>query len=153
VQRIYREGHEIGNHSWSHQRLIFKTPTFIRNEIEHTDQLIRSLGYQGPIHFRAPYGNKFLILPWILKSMDRAHILFDVIAKDWEESSPHIIAQCIMEQLHPGAIILLHDADGDNISGDRSGTVQALKLVIGKAKAQGYQFLTVSELLARDEGN
>jgi chitin deacetylase len=63
VQRIYKEGHEIGNHSWSHARLVFQTPTFIREEIESTDQLIRKLGYKGPIHFRAPYGNKFIILP------------------------------------------------------------------------------------------
>lgn len=152
VQRIYQEGHEIGNHSWSHERLVFKTPTFICNEIERTDQLIRSLGYAGTIHFRAPYGNKLLILPWILKSMDRPHILFDVIAKDWEEPSPHLITQRIMEQLHPGAIILLHDADGDNTTADRSKTVQALQTIIESVRAQGYQFLTISELLRTDKG-
>lgn len=151
IQRIYQEGHEIGNHSWSHKRLIFKTPKFIRNEIERTDQLIRDLGYLGPIPFRAPYGNKLLILPWILKSMKRPHILFDVIAKDWEEPPPYVITQRIMEQLHPGAIILLHDADEDNIKGDRLKTVQALKSIIESIKSQGYQFLTVSELLAEDK--
>lgn len=153
IQRIYQEGHEVGNHSWSHERLIFKTPTFIRNEIARTDQLIRSTGYQGSIPFRAPYGNKLLILPWILKSMDRPHILFDVIAKDWEGPSPHVITQRIMEQLHPGAIILLHDADGENAGGNRSKTVQALKPLIETVKAQGYQFLTISELLMEDKGN
>lgn len=151
VQRIYQEGHEIGNHSWSHARLIFKTSAFIRNEIERTDQLIRTLGYTGPLHFRAPYGNKLLMLPWILKSMKRPHILFDVIAKDWEKPPPHIMTQRIMEQLHPGAIILLHDADADNIEEDRSMTVQALKAIIEAVRAQGYQFLTISALLKEDD--
>ena len=151
IQRTYQEGHEIGNHSWSHERLIFKTPRFIRDEIERTDQLIRTTGYGGYIPFRAPYGNKFLILPWILKNMDRPHILFDIIPKDWEAPPPDIITQRIMEQLHPGAIILLHDGNGDNVADDRSKTVQALESLIKKAKEQGYQFLTISELLAEGE--
>lgn len=145
VQRIYKEGHEIGNHSWSHARLIFKTSSFIRAEIERTDQLIRDLGYTGPIHFRAPYGNKLLALPWILKSMDRPHILFDVIPKDWELPPPQVITQRVMEQLHPGAIILLHDADEGE--GDRSHTVLALRMIFEDMKKQGYSFLTVSQLL------
>jgi len=146
VQRIYKEGHEIGNHSWSHARLIFKTPSFIREEIESTDQLIRKLGYTGPLHFRAPYGNKLLILPWILKSMDKPHILFDVIPKDWERPSPQIIVQRIAEHLHPGAIILLHDGGGE-----RSNTVNALELVLAYMKENGYQLLTISELVKMDE--
>ena len=146
VERIYTEGHEIGNHSWSHARLIFKTPTFIREEIESTDQLIRRLGYTGPLHFRAPYGNKLLILPWILKNMDRPHILFDVIPKDWELTSPQIIAQRVGEQLHPGAIILLHDGGGE-----RSNTVNSLELILAHMKENNYQLLTISELLKLDE--
>ncbi|MBA2628945.1 MAG: polysaccharide deacetylase family protein [Rickettsiaceae bacterium] len=152
VQKIYQDGHELGNHSWSHERLIFKSPTFIRNEIEHTDKVIRSLGYLGPIHFRAPYGNKLLVLPWILDGMNRPHILFDVIAKDWEDYSPHIIAKLVIEQIHEGAIILLHDADGDG-NADRSKTTQALKIIIENVKSRGYKFVPISELLKEDKNN
>jgi peptidoglycan/xylan/chitin deacetylase (PgdA/CDA1 family) len=84
--------------------------------------------------------------------MDRPHILFDVIAKDWEKPSPHIMTQRIMEQLHPGAIILLHDADENNIE-DRSYTVQTLKTIIEAVREKGYQFLTISELLKEDTGS
>lgn len=149
VRRIYQEGHEIGNHSWSHERLVFKWPSYVRQEIESTDQLIKSLGYAGPINFRAPYGNKLIILPLILKEMGRPHILFDIIPKDWEFPTPQVISQKILEDLHPGAIILLHDAGGDMVNADMSSTVQALDLVIPAIKQQGYEFLKIEELLEK----
>ncbi len=142
LKRIYEEGHEIGNHSWSHRRLIFKSPSFIRREILETDRIIREAGYKGPIHFRAPYGNKLIILPWILKTMDRPHILFDIIPKDWELPSPHLISQRVMDELHPGAIILLHDGDGD-----RSNAVTALDGLIADINKRGYKFLKITDLL------
>ena len=152
VKRIYREGHEIGNHSWSHKRFIFKTPSFIREEIDKTDNLIRELGYTGTIHFRAPYGNKFLVLPWILHKMNRPHILFDVIAKDWEFPPPQLITDRIIEQLHPGAIIVLHDGDGDHFVDPetRINTVDSLESLIKETRANGYQLVTISELLKQE---
>lgn len=49
AQNIYLHGHEIGNHSWSHNRLIFKLPATIKREIETTDKAIRDTGYQDTI--------------------------------------------------------------------------------------------------------
>jgi peptidoglycan/xylan/chitin deacetylase (PgdA/CDA1 family) len=78
--------------------------------------------------------------------MDRPHILFDVIPKDWERPSSQIIAQRIAGQLHPGAIILLHDGGGE-----RSNTVSVLELILAHMKKNGYQILTVTEFLKLDE--
>ncbi len=142
LKRMYKEGHEIGNHSWSHERLVFKTPKFIKDEIESTDKIIRASGYDGPIHFRAPYGNKLIILPWILKSMNRPHILFDLIAKDWEFPTAQVMTQRVIDGLHPGAIILFHDGGGD-----KSNVVQALDLVIIGIKQRGYELLKINDLI------
>ena len=147
VQQIYKEGHEIGNHSYSHQSLIFKSCAFIREEIEKTDQLIKKSGYQGIIHFRAPYGRKLFGLPWILYKSKRPHILFDVIPDDWACPGVATIVNRILAQTKPGSIILFHDGNGDNITQDRSQTVQALSIILKKLKADGYQFVTISELL------
>jgi peptidoglycan/xylan/chitin deacetylase (PgdA/CDA1 family) len=73
VRQIHEEGHELGNHSYSHQPLIFKFPSFIREEIDKTDRIIRQSGYVGTIHFRAPYGRKLFALPWILSKLNRPH--------------------------------------------------------------------------------
>ena len=66
---IAAAGHEIGNHSFSHDRMLFKSLSFISSELERTDALIRQTGYQGPIHFRPPYGKKLFNLPRYLDSM------------------------------------------------------------------------------------
>lgn len=151
VRRIYQEGHDIGNHSWSHQRLVFKTPSYIREEIENTDQAIRNTGFEGTIHFRSPYGNKLIILPLILKSMNRPHILFDIIPKDWELPTAEIITARVMDKLHPGAIILLHDAVGEGTGEERVNTVAALEEIIENIKAVEYEFVTVSKLLEENK--
>ena len=56
VQKLIDSGHEVGNHSYSHQKLIWKTPAFVRSEIEKTDELLRQLGIEQEILFRAPFG-------------------------------------------------------------------------------------------------
>ena len=147
VRQIYEEGHDIGNHSFSHEPLIFKSLAFIREEINKTDQIIRLSGYPRTIHFRAPYGRKLIGLPWILHKANRPHILFDVIPDDWASPGVATIVNRILAQTKPGSIILCHDGNGDNIGQDRLQTVQALPIVIQKLKANGYQFVTISELL------
>jgi len=147
VRQIYEGGHEIGNHSYSHQPFIFKTLAFIREEIEKTDQVIRRAGYQGTIHFRAPYGRKLIGLPWILYQSKRPHILFDVIPDDWASPGVATIVNRILAQTKPGSIILCHDGNGDRTGEDRLQTVQAMPIAIEKLKADGYRFVTVSELL------
>lgn len=64
---VVEAGHELGNHSWSHQRMVFKSPGFIRDEIQRTNEQIRAASHQGPIHFRPPNGKKLLLLPRYLR--------------------------------------------------------------------------------------
>ncbi len=63
-KKIAQAGHQIGNHSYSHKRMVFKTPSFIQQEIEKTNTLIRKTGYKGPIDFRPPNGKKLVGLPY-----------------------------------------------------------------------------------------
>lgn len=150
IRQIYEEGHDIGNHSYSHQPLIFKSLAFIQGEIEKTDQIIKQSGYQGTIHFRAPYGRKLIGLPWILYKSKRPHILFDVIPDDWAAPGVDTIVNRILAQTKPGSIILCHDGSGEGMGQDRSQTVQAIPIVIRELRAAGYQFVTISELLKFD---
>ncbi len=150
VHQIYEEGHEIGNHSYSHPTMIFKSLAFMKDEIDKTDNLIKQSGYKGTIHFRAPYGRKFVGLPWILYKSKRPHILFDVIPNDWASPGVITIVNRILTQTKPGSIILCHDGNGDNIGENRWQTVQAIPIVIERLKNDGYRFVTISELLKLD---
>lgn len=150
VKRIYKEGHDIGNHSYSHEPLIFKSLTFIRQEIETTDQIIRQSGYEGTIHFRAPYGRKLIGLPWVLYKSNRPHILFDVIPDDWESPGVSTIVERVLTQVKPGSIILCHDGNADNKGQNRLQTVEAIPIIIKKLTSDGYRFVTITELLKHD---
>lgn len=150
LRQIYVEGHELGNHSYSHQPLVFKSLAFIREEIEKTDQVIRLSGYEGTIHFRAPYGRKLIGLPWVLYKSQRSHILFDVIPDDWAGPGVDTIVNRILAQTKPGSIILCHDGSGDDRGQGGSQTTEALPVVIRELKAAGYRFVLISELLKLD---
>ncbi|MEV6427537.1 polysaccharide deacetylase family protein [Nocardia sp. NPDC051463] len=82
---IAKAGHEIGNHTYSHQRMVFVTPGTVAGEIERTDELIRNTGYTGEIPVRPPNGKKLLTLPYYLHEHDRKTILWDVEPNSYPE--------------------------------------------------------------------
>jgi peptidoglycan-N-acetylglucosamine deacetylase len=147
-RKIVAAGHELGNHSYSHKRMVLKTPSFIESEIERTDQLIRQAGYRPAIHFRPPYGKKLILLPYFLARTSRKTITWDVEPDSYPEiaaDSNKIVAH-VMEKTRPGSIILLHV-----MSESRSESLKAVKGVINGLKGQGYSFKTVSEMLNTPE--
>nr|WP_245912455.1 polysaccharide deacetylase family protein [Calothrix elsteri] len=144
IKMLVTSGHEVGNHSYSHQKLIWKKPNFVTREINQTDELLRKLGVTNEILFRAPFGFKRFTLPYILNRMQKKHILWNVDPKDYQENNPELIANHVVENVTPGAIILLHDGGSD-----RTATIAATEIIITKLQAQGYRFLTVSHMLSR----
>ncbi|HEX7151153.1 MAG TPA: polysaccharide deacetylase family protein [Thermoanaerobaculia bacterium] len=145
VRRILAEGHEVGNHSWSHERMLLKSPSWIRGEVENTDRVLRAAGVTGPIHFRAPYCKKLVGLPWYLARTNRTHVTFDVEPETEERvaASAQLIADDVLQKVQPGSIILLHV-----MFRSREESRKALPLIIPRLRAAGYDFVTVSELLA-----
>jgi len=145
ARRIVAEGHALGNHSYSHRRMVGVSYGFVQEEIERTDELIRAAGYTGEIHFRPPYSKRLLVLPYYLSRTGRTTILCDVepesypgIAADAEK-----IVQHVVRQARPGSIILLHV-----MNASRSESVRAVPATIQALRNKGYTFVTVSELLA-----
>lgn len=149
VQQVLQAGHELGNHSLSHQDLLFKQTYYLWREIGHTDQLLRSLGTPGIIHFRPPRGRGFLGSLALLKLMHKQLIMWDVDPADYKKKrSPEDITRRVLRRVRPGSIVLLHDGGGD-----RARTVLASDRIITALKAQGYRFLTISELLQQSESS
>lgn len=75
---LVRAGHQVGNHSWSHRRMIGLSQRTIADEVERTDAALRAAGATGAVDFRPPYGKKLLGLPWYLSRHDRTTITWDV---------------------------------------------------------------------------
>src|SRR5262245_65550410 len=120
--------------------MVLKTPSFIKSEIERTDQLIRQAGYQSAIHFRPPFGKKLILLPFFLARTSRKTITWDVEPDSYPEiaaDSNKIVAH-VMEKTRPGSIIMLH------VMG-QSESIKAVKGVIGGLMGHGFSLNTVSE--------
>lgn len=142
-KRIAYEGHELANHSYTHQRFLFKSLSFIDSEIQKTNQLIRETGYEGTITFRPPYGKKLLVLPWYLNKHNIETIMVDV-EPDTYGTTLDFFVEYTITNTKAGSIILLHPFC-ETCSEQR----KAVPLIIDALKEKGYTFVTVSELLSR----
>ena len=142
AREVVRRGHEVGNHSFSHPKLILMSPARVRQEIERTDALLRGIGVSGDIHFRPPHASKFLVLPYVLVQMEKLSVLGDVDPEEWKRRSAAVMTESILRQVRPGSIIGLHDPAG-------ADTLKTLENVLAALSAQGYRFETVSQLVTR----
>ena len=110
VARIAAEGHELGNHTWTHTQLTKLKPEAVRREVKRTHELIVSLTGRAPVYFRPPYGS---LLPTqrmaIEKEFGYRTVLWDADSLDWKLKSE----EAVVKELHPfirkGAIVLAHD--------------------------------------------
>ncbi|MFZ1720989.1 MAG: polysaccharide deacetylase family protein [Microgenomates group bacterium] len=147
-KNIVQFGHELGNHSYSHQRFLLKPLSFIETEIEETNQLIREAGYEGEITFRPPYGKKLFALPWYLSEHNVKTIMVDVEAETYmpkletDGEKKEFLVQHTLEKTQPGSIILLHP-----FCESCGASRQAIGPIIDGLRAKGYEFVTVAKLL------
>jgi len=147
-KKIVAAGHQLGNHSYSHERMLLVTPSFVEQEIERTDKLIREAGYQGEIYFRPPYGKKLFTLPYYLAKTGRKSITWDIDPDSYPEiaTDSDKIVEYVLSRARSGSIIILHV-----MYKSRSESLKAVKKIVAGLKAQGYSFKTVSELMATGE--
>jgi peptidoglycan/xylan/chitin deacetylase (PgdA/CDA1 family) len=134
-------GHEIGNHTYSHRRMVPVSSSTVAAEIERTDDEIRKTGYRGPITFRPPYGKKLFALPKYLSEHGRTTIMWDTEPDSAGNLTVDEIVSETVASVRPGSIILLHVMfDG------RSASRAAIPRIVDRLRADGYRFVTVSEL-------
>jgi peptidoglycan-N-acetylglucosamine deacetylase len=140
-QRIVEAGHELGNHTYSHNRMVLKSYDYVRREIETTDSLIEKAGFHGDIVFRPPNGKKLFVLPYYLKQHNRKTLMWDVEPDSYPEvaNNSEMITKYVLENTKPGSIILLHVM--------YDSRKESMKSINGGLRQQGYSFKTVSDLL------
>ena len=140
--RVLEQGHEIGNHSFSHAQLMLKRLSFVSREIEDTDALIRALGYEGEIYVRPPYAKRLLVLPLYLRSHDRPVVLWDLEPDTYHRKADGVV-RYVNEHVRPGSIILLHVEIPSRVQ-NRA----ALPRILSDLQERGYRFVTLSQLMA-----
>ena len=143
TNKLIAAGFEIGNHSFAHDSLVFKSIQTIAKDIESTDSIIRQHGYTGIIQFRPPYGHKFIGLPYYLGSHDRATIMWDVAPDTNSALQPsRDIVKNVLSTVQPGSIIVMHAMYDHNAPARES-----LSQIIIELRNRGYRFVTIDNLL------
>lgn len=142
VKRIAAEGHQIGNHTFSHPDLTKIDQGWFQWELQHTDQLIKNLVGYSPRFFRPTYGGiDEPKLAWATKQ-DYMTIQWTIDTLDWEGRDKGTIANTVTAEAMPGSIILQHNAAGVPLQ----GSVDSLDIVIPALKQKGARFVTLSEM-------
>lgn len=140
---IVSNGHGIGNHSYSHKRMIGVSYNFCKEEIEKTNRLIREVGYKGEIYFRPPYFKKLFMLPLYLQNSNITAVTCDIEPETYLGfgASPDELANNVNDNIKSGSIILLHPMY------KAENALVAVKKIVTTLRAKGYTFCTVEELL------
>lgn len=146
VKREYEEGHEIGNHTFTHINVSKRTYSEIDNEISKTQQIIKDTIGKEPIIFRPPYRAISKNMCSIAKDKNLNVILWSNLdPRDWSNPGTYYISDTIINNVQNGSIILLHDYN--NLRNSKSQTIQSLDIFIPRLQEKGYKFVTVSELI------
>lgn len=139
VKRMREEGHELGSHSYSHPQLNSISSTAVLDEINKTKKEIYKASGSNPTVFRPPYG---LYNSTVLNATGVPTIFWSVDTLDWKYKNVEYVKKTILKGAKDGEIILLHDIHPTTVE----GAMAAMK----QLKEEGYEFMTVTEILTRN---
>ncbi|MBE9185440.1 polysaccharide deacetylase family protein [Microcoleus sp. LEGE 07076] len=141
AKKVVQAGNAIGNHTWHHYYHDV-TEKIASNEIDYTGiHIYRSTGARSFL-FRPPGGRLNNGFADYAKNKNYVVVMWSIDPKDYQQLPADTIANTVIFQAQPGAIVLLHDGGGS-----RHNTVKALNIIIPKLKQQGYRFVTIPQLL------
>ncbi len=141
LARAVAEGHEIGNHTYTHIKMTASGSETIAREIERTNEVIREATGYYPTAMRPPYGavNSNLV-ERMFQNYGMHTVLWDVDTRDWQHPGVATVVERAVGKAQPGSIILLHDI--------HASTLDAVEDIIVGLKARGFKLVTVSQLIA-----
>lgn len=145
VKEIVDGGYEIGSHGHKHINYTKLPNEDIENQILESERILFDLTGEKPNLIRTPNGDIDSRVLKVTDSIGYTVIQWDTDPKDWMNPGVDEIVDRVMEGVHPGDIILLHASDSSK------QTHEALPIIIKKLKDQGYEFVTVSELISNAE--
>jgi peptidoglycan/xylan/chitin deacetylase (PgdA/CDA1 family) len=146
IRRMFAEGHEIANHTYSHRSLTSLSDEQIRKELKDTDDAVFAAAGVHPRLMRPPYGAiNARIKDLVFTEFGYPTIMWSVDPQDWRRPGVGAVTSRLVSGARPGAIMLSHDI--------HSSTIAAMPEVFDQLLAKGYQFVTVSQLLNMEKSS
>jgi len=149
ARKVAEEGHEIENHGYAHNVLLYYRQEEIEEEIKYTEHIIQQVTGRITKYFRPP---KAWLLGGIkekIKDLGYNVVLWSLNSKDWVTFDARRIVNVISRRIKNGDILLFHDSGGvfKTEGGDRSQTVAAIPLLVRELDKKGFEFVTVDQLV------
>ncbi len=145
---VRKRGHVVGNHTFTHPFLTFEPLATVRQELEQCREAITSAVGEHSNLFRPPWGARRPGVFRVVRELGLQPVMWSVTGYDWEAPSADYIAKKVSARVCGGDVILLHDGDHKAFGADRSGTVKAVDALLKRYAAEGYEFVTVPEMIA-----
>jgi peptidoglycan-N-acetylglucosamine deacetylase len=148
VREISAAGHTIGNHTFTHPLLIFKSENEIRREILECRSAIEdAIGTHSNL-FRPPFGGRRPSVLRIARELGMQPIMWNVTGYDWNAPPAAEIERRISGKIRGGDVILLHDGSHKQIGADRSQTILATDRLLSRYKNEGFEFVAIPDMMA-----
>ena len=145
IRRIYDEGHEIGNHTYSHAYISKVSGQTLLEEIQKTEEILEKITGEKPRVFRPPGGFYNDASLSLVDSLGYRCVLWSVDTEDWRMPKSDTVVSLVVENATSGDIILFHDLEDKRLP-----TAEALKKILPSLVESGYEFVTVSELFENE---
>ena len=147
ARAVAQAGHVIGNHTFTHPLLIFESATHTRQQLmECRSALTDVIGDHSNL-FRPPFGGRRPATLRIARELGLVSVMWNVTGYDWNSPPAAEIERKIARRIHGGDVILLHDGGHKDLGADRSQTVIATENLIQRYRHQGYEFVTVADMM------
>src|ERR1700676_1446756 len=151
ARQIVEAGHVVGNHTFTHPLLTVKSATEIREELSTCRSALNdALGGNSQLVsnlFRPPFGGRRPAVLHICRELGLEPVMWNVTGYDWNSPSAAVIERRVARQIRGGDVILLHDGDDKNMGADRSQTVLATDHLIERYRSEGYEFVTIPQMM------
>ena len=149
VREIVSAGHVVGNHTFTHPLLIFKSATEIRQQLSACRSALQD-AIGNPSHlFRPPFGGRRPAVLRIARELGLDPVMWNVTGYDWSAPPAATIERKVTNQIRGGDVILLHDGGHKQMGADRSQTVIATDHLLTRYIAEQYEFVTIPQMMAK----
>jgi peptidoglycan/xylan/chitin deacetylase (PgdA/CDA1 family) len=148
ARAVAQGGHVIGNHTFSHPRLIFKTAVETRAEIIQCRSALQDAVGEHSNLFRPPFGGRRPATLRVVRQLGLQPVMWNVSGEDWKAPTAEAIENEVARQIRGGDVVLLHDGSHRGMGAERTRTVAATEGLIPRLRDQGYEFVTIEEMHA-----